>query len=313
MKLARRRASRSTDDTAGPNTAEQPDPSTAPRGAPVASFVGILDGQSLWVAVELTPGSIALRHTGTGDVVALTNDAPDDQPAYTSARMDLGGLTATEASEPATYDVVIVPTSGRSPRPIWSAPLPGARVAPTRDERTQWGLDQTPDGYLQITCTDLEPTAWLAGVVEESDGVRLTIANDEEITADAEVALLSDGEVVARFPTSATESGLSALLTGAPTDGPTGSPTDSWALDESIDVQTRVVIGVPGHWVPIRRRHDDLPDPGRGAPLPPVNLPGSETARIRLRFGGEAFLVARILPVSATDPTIEPSVNGETS
>ena len=309
MKLARRRASRSTDDTAGPNTAEQPDPSTAPRGAPVASFVGILDGQSLWVAVELTPGSIALRHTGTGDMVALTNDAPDDQPAYTSARMDLGGLAATDGSEPTTYDVVIVPTSGRSPRPVWSAPLPAARVAPTRDERTQWGLDRTPEGYLQITRTDLEPTAWLTGVVEESDGVRLIIANGDGIAADPEVALLADGEVLARFPASLTESGLSALLTGAPTDGPTDGP----ALDESLDVQTRVVIGVPGQWVPIRRRHDDLPDPGRGAPLPPVNLPGTETARIRLRFGGEAFLVARILPVSAPDPTIESSINGETS
>ena len=309
MKLARRRASRSPDDTPGPDTAEQPDPPTAPRGAPVASFAGILDGQSLWVAVDLTPGSIALRHTGTGDVVALTNDAPDDQPAYTSARMDLGGLAATDGSEAATYDVVIVPTSGRSPRPIWSAPRQDARVAPARDERTQWGLDRTPEGYLQITRTDLEPTAWLTGVVEEADGVRLTIATGDETAADVEVALLAEGEALARFPTSATESGLTALLTGAPT----GGPADSWALDESLDVHTRVVIGVPGEWVPVRRRHDDLPDPGRGAPLPPVNLPGSETARIRLRFGGEAFLVARILPVSAADPTTEPSIDGESS
>lgn len=305
MKLARRRASRSTDDTPGLNPAEQPDPPTAPRGAPVASFVGILDGQSLWVAVDLTPGSIALRHTGTGDVVALTNDTPDDQPAYTSARMDLGGLAATEGAEATTYDVVIVPTSGRSPRPIWSAPLPAARVAPARDERTQWGLDRTSEGYLQIARTDLDPTAWLTGVVEESDGVRLTIATGDETGSDLEVALLAEGEVLARFPTSLTASGLTALLTGAPTADP--------ALNESLDVQTRVVIGVPGEWVPVRRRHDDLPDPGRGAPLPPVNLPGTETARIRLRFGGEAFLVARILPISAPDPTTEPSINGESS
>ncbi len=287
MKIARRRSLRSTPETIGETPAESAEP-VAPRGAPVAAFAGILDGQSLWVAVDLTPGAVALRRTDTGDVVALSNDAPDDQPAYTSARMNLGGLSAPAPTvSSTTYDVVIVPTNGRAPRPVWSTPLPEDRVAPARDERTQWDLLRTDEGFLQITRSDLEPAAWLTGVSDEPAGVRLTFtAGDPNVPA-PQVALLADGEPLALFPTSLSPTGDLAVLIDA-------DP----AIDSSLDVQTRVVVGAPGAWVPIRRRHDDLSDPGRGAPLPPVNLPGTETPRIRLRFGGEAFLVARILPVT---------------
>lgn len=254
-----------------------------PRGAPVAAFAGILDGQSLWVAVAAVPGSLALRDTDSGDVRALTNDAPDDQPTYTSARMDLRGLPG---DTPATYDVVLVPSGGRSPRPVWSGPLPAGRVAPARDERTQWGLQRTDDGWLQVSRTPLGTTGWLTGIEESPDGIRLTIQAEVSLEAPVVAALLADGEAVATFSMTQQGTTLTTVLSADAT------------LDPDLDAQTRVVVGGPDDWTPVRRRHDDLPDPGRGAPLPPVTLPGTETPRIRLRFGGEGFLVARILPVS---------------
>ncbi len=251
MRLARRR---SAPPAPGPED-EGPRP---PRGASVARFAGILDGQSLWVAVDATPGTLALRDTTSGDVLSLPDDAPDDQPAYTSIRVDLGELPGTGE---ASYDVVVVPRNGRAPRPVWTPPLADARVAPARDERTQFALARSDSGTLQVRRTSLTPTAWLSTVTEVAEGVRLTVTLPPEDSSDAattQVALLDGDDPLATFPTTYDEtSGQVTVVLTAPTEA-----------DPAADVLTRVVVGSPGAWRPVRRHRDDVVDPGRGVPAP---------------------------------------------
>ena len=125
MKFARRRPAEGADaaDAAPP-------PPTPPRGAPVAAFAGILDGQRLWLAVDAAPGSLALRDTGSGDVIAPENEVPaDDQPGYRAARVDLAQLPGDAE---ATYDVVVVPARNSTPKPVWSEPLTAPCRPPPR-------------------------------------------------------------------------------------------------------------------------------------------------------------------------------------
>ena len=146
----------------------RPAPSATPRRAPVAAFAGILDGQRLWLAVDDAPGSLALRDTGSGDVIAPENEvAADDQPGYRAARVDLAQLPGDAE---ATYDVVLVPARNSTPKPVWSRPLPAAPPRPAEDGRTQWRLGRTDDGLLQVHRGVLEDAVELRRVEVTDEG-----------------------------------------------------------------------------------------------------------------------------------------------
>jgi hypothetical protein len=130
VKFARRQPAEAADVATEQVADVPPPPPTPPRGAPVAAFAGVLDGRSLWLAVDARPGSLALRETGSGDVIALSGDLPEDQPAYRSTRVDLAELPIS--TDEAAYDVVVVPSGGRSPKPVWTPPL-AAATAPVVD------------------------------------------------------------------------------------------------------------------------------------------------------------------------------------
>ncbi|MGA8257809.1 MAG: hypothetical protein WB767_14665, partial [Nocardioides sp.] len=149
----------------------------APRGRPVAAFAGILDGRSLWVAVDACPGTLALRDAA-GDVLSLPDDATDDQPAYTAAHLDLTSLT-----DPATYDVVLVAGGIRKPRAVWTSPLTGQRGLPT--------LQRTDDGTLQVRTGPAPAAATLTSVTAGRDCLRVAIEG-----AGSTLAILGEGDVV---------------------------------------------------------------------------------------------------------------------
>ncbi len=222
----------------------------ARRDPVVAAFAGILDGQRLWLAVEDQPGSLALRATGSGDVVAPGNEVPaDGQPGYLAARIDLAGLAASSAGE-TTYDVVLVPGRGR--------PLPVRSDAPVsrRPDASPWRLARTDEGLLQVHREDVPDAAELVTVEEVPEGLRLVVSSGPQL------GLLVDDEPVVVLP----------VHDGAVTLPASDLPEQS----------ARVMVGEPGSWRPVRRRANDLPDPGRGAPLPSG-----------LRWSPRAELIAR--------------------
>ena len=153
---------------------------------PVAAFAGILDGQRLWLAIEDAPGSLALRDTASGDVIAPENEIRgDDQPGYKAARMDLADLPGDAGS---TYDVVLVPARGRKPQPVLSGPVGGQLPRPAENGRTQWQLGRTNDGMLQVHRGTIDEAAELRSVETTAHGVRLTLTDGTvlELTVDGE-------------------------------------------------------------------------------------------------------------------------------
>jgi hypothetical protein len=260
VKFARRHPAEAADVPAD----QPPAPPTPPRGAPVAAFAGVLDGRSLWLAVDARPGSLALRESGSGDVIALSGDLPEDQPAFRSTRVDLAGLPV--AADEAAYDVVVVPSSGRSPKPVWTPPLPPATAAVV--DGTRWELRRSDEGMLRLVRAVVPPAAELTGVATEGDDIRVTT------TPGGELALVGEDDgVVATY--------ADGLLTAEPLTG--------------VAAQlTRVTAG----GLPVRRRDNDLTDPGRAVPLPELYAaePGHEDdVRLRLRWSGDGLLMARIL------------------
>ena len=247
-------------------------PADGPDG-PVAVFAGILDGQRLWLATEERPGSLALRDIGSGDVIAPHNEVPDDQPGYRAARIDLGELPGEDE---ATYDVVLVPSGGGTPKQVGSGPLEGRRPRPAADGRTQYWLGSGGEGTLQVHRGAVDEAAELRAVKVTDDGLLLTITGTGR-----SLALLADGEPVVTFATSAT--------------GPdTVTATIDAASVPATDRQpTQVVIGEPHAWLPIRRRANDLAEPGRGAPLPKLRDEHQREC-LRLRWSSQALLVARV-------------------
>ncbi|HET9423111.1 MAG TPA: hypothetical protein VFO49_18375 [Nocardioides sp.] len=265
MKFARRRPAE------GPDAADPtPAPPTPPRGAPVAAFAGILDGQRLWLAVDDAPGSLALRDTASGDVIAPENEVPaDDQPGYRAARLDLAQLPGDAE---ATYDVVLVPARNSTPKPVWSRPLGGVRPRPAEDGRTQWRLGRTDQGLLQVHRGEVDDAAELRAVEAGDDGLRLTLAG-----TGSTLALLADDEVVLTLPVEGSTVTLGTASLPQPREQP-----------------YQVVVGEAGSWLPVRRRANDLAEPGRGAPLPALVDEGDKE-RLRLRWSPKALLVARVL------------------
>lgn len=264
MKFARRQPAEAADVPADQRSPQSGHPPTPPRGAPVAAFAGVLDGRSLWLAIEAQPGSLALRESASGDVIALAGDLAEDQPDYRSLRVDLSALTE------AAYDVVLVPSSGRSPKPVWTPPLPAATAAVVDDQR--WELHRTDEGQLRLQHAPVPPAAEHTEILAVDDGIRVTTAPAGELTLVGEagdlVATLADG-----------------VLTSA-------------AVSAAAPQLARVMAG----GLPVRRRDNDLTDPGRAVPLPELYAvdPGFEDrVRLRLRWSGDGLLMARILDPEA--------------
>ena len=259
MKFARRRTVETADDA-------------PPTDRPVAAFAGVLDGRRLWVAVDAQPGTIALRDTGSGDVVAPPDDADDDdRPGHLSARLDLTGLPAGEA----TYDVVVLPPGTGSPLAVWTPPL--ATHRPLRGAAHQHHLGRAGDGTLRLHRAPAPAAAELTAVSVGGGGVRLSIAGGTGTT----VSLVGDdGTTVSTWTGTRSGDDLDVVLTVAGLGG----------ADPQL---TQVVVG--DALLPVRRRADGLADPGRGAPLPQLDDGDSDRARLRLRWSPHGVLQARIV------------------
>ncbi|WP_309649971.1 hypothetical protein [Nocardioides sp.] len=260
-----------------------------PRGRPVVAFAGILDGRSLWLAIHAAPGSLALRATGTGDVVALASDVPDDDPAFRSVRVDLAQLPG--GAEPASYDVVLVPAGGGSPKPVWSHPLPTASLVRTplsADGSHAWSIERGEDGGLRTVRTTQPATVALRAVAQESDTLTLAIDPLPGDLADhhgPELRLVDkEGVLVQTLPLTVDDDGLlHARISLA--DLPTGD-----------EVWPRVMVDD----LPVRRRHDDLAKAQVSTMLPQLFGDDPETPELRLRWTPEGTLGLRIAARAAT-------------
>jgi hypothetical protein len=270
VRLSRRRSVAT--DSPAPVAPDRPRP---PHGAAVCAYAGLLDGVTLWLAIETRPGTLGLRDTATGTVTALESDLVDDPTEHRSVRADLGALLA------ASYDVVLVPGAGADPVPVWSPPL--ADVGPVRvpvaPDGSLRSLRRGPDGVLQVHRAEADPAVPLEGVELAEDTIVLHLPG-----ATGELVLLAelDDAPVLRVPVTA---GVARL---AVTD-----------LVERGDVMTRVVVAGPAGPLPVRRRGNDLANPGHATLLPTLTDPDGRPL-LRLRWKPTGALMARLDPEGAS-------------
>jgi hypothetical protein len=262
---ARERLAERMGDRLGNRVAErlEPGPSApdAPGNRPRTAFAGVLDGRHLWLAVDATPGTLALRHTGAdGDsrkVLPLTSDLAEDDPRYRSVRSDLAAVPGDGA---ARFEVVITAPGGKVHR-VWTPPL--VRGEPVRVPAVagvQWQVARATDGTLELVREPAPPGAVLHSIdIDADDVATLRIA---AAPAGAELRLVDDesGEVAATLPL--TQAGGLATAAIAPGDVPGG-----------VGFSASVHAGE----LPVRRRVADLARPDHAVLLPQVqNEPGDD-------------------------------------
>ena len=252
-----------------------PPPPGPPRGAPVAAYAGILDGRTLWLAIEAAPGTLALRDA-TGGVHPLTSDLPEHDPAYRDVRADLLGLPGEDET---AYDVVLVPTGGRAPRLVWIAPFPAGptRVPPSPDGRWQLGLGRTEEGLLRIRRSRPAPGLDVLDLAVTEDGLRITVAAGDP-GEPTELRLVEDSTVLAAYPLTRDGDRRIAVITEA-------------ELPEGSGQLGRLLAGD----LPLRRRANDLTNPNQAVLLPVLFGADPDLARLRLRWSPEGHLVARVV------------------
>lgn len=227
-----------------------------PGNRPRTAFAGILDGRHLWLAVDATPGALALRETGTDRVQPLGSDLAEDDPRFRSVRSDLGVVPGTGA---ARFDVVVTAPGGKVHR-VWTPRLPGREPVRTpASEGVQWQVARSEDGTLQLV-REPAPAGVLLLDIEAAtdDTVTLHIGGAPE---GADLRLVDDesGEVLLTRPLSI--EGDVAVATLAPADIP-----------EGVGLSASVLAGD----LPVRRRGSDLARPDNAVMLPQVQNPDAD-------------------------------------
>ena len=229
------------------------DPGSRPR----AAFAGVLDGRHLWLAVDATPGNLALREAGTDRVLPLASDLAEDDPRYRSVRSD---LSAVPGSGPDRFEVVITAPGGKVHR-VWTPPI--ARNEPFSTpaaDGVQWQVTRSEDGTLELAREPAPAGAVLLSIdAAPDDTATLRIGGSEP---GAELRLVDDesGAVLVTRPLRQGADGV-AVATLAPSHVP-----------EGIGLSASVLAGE----LPVRRRANDLARPDNAVLLPQVQSDSDE-------------------------------------
>jgi hypothetical protein len=221
----------------------------APGRRPRSAFAGVLDGRHLWLAVDATPGTLALRPVGTEKVVPLTSDLAEDDPRYRSVRADLRGVPGG----PGRFEVVITAPGGKVHR-VWTPPLlRGEPVLTPAVEGVQWQVERAEDGTLLLAREDAPAAAYLLSITADDDDV--VTMRLEGAPEGAELRIVDD------------ESGALLLARPLTREGDVAVATlDHRDVPEQVGVTATVHAGD----LPVRRRHNELVRPDHAAQLPHV-------------------------------------------
>lgn len=279
-----------------PSAVPDEDGERPPRGLPRSAYVGILDGETLWLAVEPTPGVLALRDTATGQVVPLESDLLESDPRYRSVRASLIGVPG---GDEAVFEVVVVPAPGAVPTPVWTPPLRGTRATrtpSTRDGRLQWDTERAEDGTLHLRRRPLPAAAELRSVAVVEGGIAVVCGNVPAAATDL-LMLGKEDQVTATFPLIRDGDTVTAVLTVQ-------------GLPDTDEPAVRLAIGTGESHVAIRRRADDLAAPSPSVLLP-VLFDDDAQPRLRLRAERPGVLNARLVLPESTEPSPDaPAGNG---
>ncbi len=235
-------------------------PLDARGNRPRAVFAGVLDGRHLWLAVDATPGTLALRPSGTEKLIPLVSDLAEDDPRFRSVRSDLSALPG---AVDARFEVVITAPGGKVLE-VWTPPLPrNDLVRVPAGDALQWRTTRSEDGTLELVREPAPAGALLADIDIDADDVvtlRLTGAPDG-----SDLRLVDDesGEVLTTLPLTHRRGVATASVT--PDDIPAGD-----GLSASVYAGD----------LPVRRRANEMARPAGAVLLPQIqNREGDDEAQ----------------------------------
>lgn len=229
----------------------------------MAVFARVIDGESLWLAVDGAPDGSAAALVRGKDQVSLEDDAGDPDDRWLTVRADLTRLDW----KPGKPYRVCVGTPGDW-TPVTSAELPPldpVRVPLSRTREWRHELRREDDGTLTLTREPRDPGVPYAALGVEDDAIVVTL-DDESVT---EVVLVADGTEVRRPVTA-------GRFEVRPAD-----------LPDTPGVVHRVQAETGSGRRPVVRRDHDLARPNRALLLPEVaDDDGVTVLRVRIESGG---------------------------
>lgn len=248
----------------------------------VATYAEVLDGRTLWLAVEAAPGHLGLRRTDNEQAETLRGDLVEDDPTHRSTRVDL--LEPTE--DDVDYDLVLVPPGGKPARPLWIAPDQdrGPVVTPPSPTgQARFELTRTEEGTLRLLRRPVAPAHDLQGLTETPTSIELRVyAGPAGADSPApQLLLLGDTGPVAAYPLTREGDLLHASLTVA-------------ALPDDAAGRTQVVVGTAEASLPVRRPRNDLAAADDAVLLPSLMAEDSDRPRLKLQWRRGGLLHAKL-------------------
>lgn len=139
----------------------------------LARYARILDGETLWLALESQADTVTLRHAG-GE---LSTPTEPERDGLASARVPLGPLAdlpghRLEVSVRCGDSAVINPTT--------PAPGPVRAAIPTRDRRWRWRMAADSD-ELTLIRLPVEPGIMVTRIGSDALGVHLELADGQVV------------------------------------------------------------------------------------------------------------------------------------
>lgn len=232
-------------------------------GRCVATYAALVGDRVLWVATP-EPAQLVLVPTSGGP--ARAPDGLDEgQPGHHGFRFDLAGLSVQagphELRTAHGHPVVGPPVGGVAA---------GAQLALTRDDAHALHVVRRP--------VPPGPTLRAVRLLGDRVHLRLECAAGPPVGEVGALELLDGDTVVASLPVDPVDGGVEL------------------AADDLVGLEPgerTLSLRVAGQ--PVRRRANDLADPGAGALLPALHPAGAPAARARLRWSADATLVLRLL------------------
>jgi hypothetical protein len=244
-----------------------------PGNRPRTAFAGVLDGRHLWLAVDATPGTLALRESGTDKVVPLTSDLAEDDPRYRSVRANLAAVPGEGA---ARFEVVITAPGGKV-HSVWTPPLvQNEPIVTPPGDGVQWQVARGHEGTLELVRRPAPLGAVLLGIEEALDEtVTLRVGGADGAT---ELRLVDDasGGVLLTRPLTLEDGVAVATLTPD-------------MVPEGIGLSTSVHAGD----LPVRRRANELARPDTAVLLPQHQSEDGQSVAVVYRWLPDGVLRVR--------------------
>jgi hypothetical protein len=231
---------------------ETPSPADDAPPVPTAVYARILDGETLWLAVDGAADQVGLRREGGADIVVPDSDSPA-APGLFSLRWHLPTALPGPTGGLEVFEVVTVPGAA----PLQSRPLPEQapmRTPPTSDGRWLLDVRRREGGALVVRREPRPDSVETAAVAVAPEGVSFTFTGPG---LDAPRLLLvdADGEALAVRPATR-EGDLFTALVRAEDVPPESGP--HWFL--AVADGDRVL--------PLVRLRNDCLMPGQATVLP---------------------------------------------